>query len=265
VRSLLASFVILTIGLWISALTELRAGDDAQPATAAAPGAAENVDSAKQTSATKIAEAKQPEAKQPEAKQPQAKQKPNPKNKDRAEPAITLTSEREEAALAFIRAHHPELLEVLDQLKAGSPRRYKAVVLDLFRSSERLRAMREMDPNRYELALKAWKVRSRIHLLAARAALSDDESLRLELRRAFEEQADIRRAQLQYERDLLTERLKKADAALGKLDQERAAQIERQYNTLIRQIEKSAERAKALKQNKAAKDRKPKTATPIAD
>jgi hypothetical protein len=255
VRSQFAKFVLVTVGLWISLSTDLRAGDEGQPATAATPGAAENADSSKQTSTTKNTEAKQPEA----------KQKTNAKNKDRAEPAITLTSEREEAALAFIRAHHPELLEVLDQLKAGSPKRYKAVVLDLFRSSERLRAMREMDPNRYELALKAWKVRSRIHLLAARAALSNDESLRLELRRAFEEQADIRRAQLQYDRDLLSERLKKADAALGKLDEERAAQIERQYNSLIQKIEKSGDRAKALKQNKAAKDRKPKTATPVVD
>ncbi|MEX2139949.1 MAG: hypothetical protein WD894_11850 [Pirellulales bacterium] len=184
------------------------------------------------------------------------KREPNRQNTDRI---TMLTPGREAAALAFVTNHHPELVELLERLKADRPRQYQSVVLDLFRTSERLAALHENDPLRHELALRAWKTRSRIQLLAARAALSDDESIRLELRRALEEQAHIRGQQLQYERDVATERLKKAETALEEFEQGRQAQIDRQYNALLRQIERSAEKSKALK-NKPAKGKNSKSA-----
>jgi hypothetical protein len=180
------------------------------------------------------------------------------RRRDRQEPALVLTPAREAAALAFVRNHHPELVELVDRLKETSPAEYKAVVSDLFRNSERLAALEESDPARYELALRAWKIKSRIHLLGARASLSDDESIRLELRGALEEQAQIRLEQLRFERDAIAERQKKAEAALARFEQDRAGHVDRQYDMLIRQIERAGVKAKALKQKKAIKRGKAK-------
>ncbi len=82
-----------------------------------------------------------------------------------------MTPEREAAALDFVKSHHPELIALLDQLKAKDRRQYDVVVRDLFRTNERLATMQANDLPRYEIALQAWKLKSRIQVLAARGKL----------------------------------------------------------------------------------------------
>ncbi len=88
------------------------------------------------------------------------------------EPPLPMTPEREAAALDFVKSHHPELVALLDQLKAKDRRQYDVVVRDLFRTSERLATMHANDLSRYEIALRAWKLKSRIQVLAVAQALT---------------------------------------------------------------------------------------------
>jgi hypothetical protein len=155
------------------------------------------------------------------------------------EPPLPLTPEREDAALDFVRSHHPELVNLLEQLKSKDRRQYDMVVRDLFRTSERLAVMQQNDRPRYEIALQAWKLKSRIQVLAARASLDEDLAILAELRAALVQQSDVRNQQLKYERDLLAERLHRAESALANFERDRSQQVDRQYEMLLKQIEKS--------------------------
>jgi len=79
-----------------------------------------------------------------------------------------FTPEREAAALTFVRAHHPELAELLDRLKTRRPQEYQKAIRELFRASERLAQSQEQAPQRYEMELSEWKLQSRVQLLVAR-------------------------------------------------------------------------------------------------
>ena len=98
--------------------------------------------------------------------------------------SLPLTPEREAAAITFVRQHHAELVDLLNQLKETKPAEYQAAIRELFQTSERLAQLREQDPQRYELELDAWKTKSRIRLLAARSTMSGDMSLKTSSRGA---------------------------------------------------------------------------------
>jgi hypothetical protein len=168
--------------------------------------------------------------------QPAASRRPR---KAAPEAPLPFTPEREAAALDFVRNHHPQLVNLLEQLKVKDHRQYEVVVRDLFRTSERLATMQQNDLPRYEIALQAWKLKSRIQVLAARASLDEDPAILAELRAALEEQSDVRKQQLKYERDLLAERLHRAESALANFERDRSQQVDRQYEMLLKQIEKS--------------------------
>jgi hypothetical protein len=158
-------------------------------------------------------------------------------------PAFTL--EREAAALAFVGANHNELAKVIEQLRVMQPEQYEAAVRDLFATSERLTKIREQEPRRYPLELEAWKTKSRIQLLVARANLSEDPAIEQALREALVAQTDLRVAQLELQRVQMTERLAKVDADLDKLRTSRDREVQKQYDALLSGAKKArAARAK---------------------
>jgi hypothetical protein len=179
------------------------------------------------------------EAKKPEASKVEQPAQARRPRKAASEAPLPITPEREAAALDFVRIHHPELVNLLEQLKSKDRRQYEVVVRDLFRTSERLAAMQQNDLPRYEIALQAWKLKSRIQVLAARASLDEDPAILADLRAALEEQSEVRKQQLKYERDLLAERLHRAESALANFERDRSQQVDRQYEMLLKQIEKS--------------------------
>src|SRR5262249_30009921 len=128
--------------------------------------------------------------------------------------------------------HHPELVEVLNQLQERHAREYRKAVQELFRISEKLAQVRERDMGKYERELEAWKAKSRIQLLAVRLKMNpDDSALRSELKDALTKQNEISRQRLQEERKHTAARLQKLDeqlarTAAGDSDQKVEKQIE---------------------------------------
>jgi hypothetical protein len=164
---------------------------------------------------------------------------------------VSLTPEREAAAMTFVRQHHPDLVDLLNQLKETKPVEYQSAIRELFQTSERLAQLREQDPQRCELELEAWKTKSRIQLLAARSTMSGAHSLEDQLRTALVEQADIRLKLMKLERDRVAERLSKFDKAIEQYQQSETAQVQRQFDGLMKHITGSREQIKA---NKTAAD-----------
>ena len=172
-----------------------------------------------------------------------------------------LTPEREAAAITFVRQHHAELVDLLNQLKETKPAEYQSAIRELFQTSERLAQLREQDPQRYELELDAWKTKSRIQLLAARSTMSGDHSLEDQLRSALNEQADIRLRLMKLERDRVSDRLSKLDKGIDQYQQNETTQVQRQFDALMKRITGSREQIKANKSAANGGTTKPKASS----
>jgi hypothetical protein len=192
------------------------------------------------------------------ARNPTAASAPKPAKAPERAP---LTPEREAAAITFVRHHHPELVDLLNQLKESKPAEYQTAIRELFQTSERLAQLREQDPQRYELELAGWKVKSRLQLLAARSAMSADKSFEDQLHTALAEQADIRLKLMKLERDRTADRLEKLNKNIEQYQSGEAAQIERQFEQLLKHISGSRDQLKAAKQDAATTKSGPKSAT----
>lgn len=166
----------------------------------------------------------------------------------RQEKLPMATPEREAAALMFVQINHPELSAVLEQLKADKPGEYDKAIRELFKTCEQLNRTQDSDPRKYALDLDAWKIKSRIQLLAARASLSADPALDTQLKDATNRQSEIRIAQLALQREQMAQKLAKLDEQLAQAEQDRQPQADKQYNTLMRGISKA--RASAAKKQK---------------
>jgi hypothetical protein len=186
-------------------------------------------------------------------KQPAAKNDPSKGDAGKKVEAIQaaqrpMPPEREAAALTFARLHHPELAELLVQLKKNRPAEYQRALRDLFQASERLARIEEKSPERYELTLEAWKLESRSRLLAARMTMSDDPALEAELKATLLQLVDVRVRELKLERERIAQRVEKIDEMISAIEADReAAALEdllRMKRTLGTQVSKPGRPAK---------------------
>jgi hypothetical protein len=160
-------------------------------------------------------------------------------------PAKPNAAAREEAALAFVRENHPELAELLEQLKAMKPDQYQRAINELWQVTRQLAAYKKNEERRYQPALDVWKARSRAQLVAAQMA-GGTRSPRLEamLREALKTQLEAEIHQQRNERELVKERLKKLDEAIDRLESRRDKVVESRYQALLKKAER-ARRAEA--------------------
>lgn len=156
-----------------------------------------------------------------------------------------ITPEREAAAFKFAELHHPELQDLLTLLKQSAKSEYKRAVLEIHRVSERLARMKENAPERYELELNLWKVRSRLNLLLAALPMAEDpaQSLR-EARELLQQKQQLEEELLVQEIDKTRERLQRMEESLRHLQSERQEALERQLERLSRQVSPAKTNAK---------------------
>jgi hypothetical protein len=147
---------------------------------------------------------------------------------------------REAAARAFVRQNHPELAELLEQLKAMKPDQYEQAINELWQVNRQLAAYKKNDERRYQPALDVWKARSRAQLVAAQMA-SGTSSPQLEsrLREALKNQVDAEIRQQRNERVLVQERLRKLDEAIDRLESRRDKIVESRYQLLHKKAERA--------------------------
>ena len=186
------------------------------------------------------------------AKSPSAK--PTPAKSSRPAAAMpAFTPEREAAAMKFVREHHAEVADLLDNLRKSRPEQYRRAARELFRASERVSQWKGRDAARYELELKAWKVNSRIQLLLARSAMSADVDMESELKSLIAERIDTRLAIRRHDREQLAKRLADADADIARLSADRDANIDRQLSQMRQNIKSNRQRIKSSATKNAKK------------
>lgn len=147
---------------------------------------------------------------------------------------VSLTPGREAAAMTFARLHHPELAKLVTRLKKKKTRQYDQAVRQLFQTSERLARTRDKMPDRYELSLEAWKLDSRIRLMAARMTMNSDSQLEEDLKALLRAKAGVRLRQLTKERDRLAERLQRVDALIQRIDSNPNASMKKELQRIKR-------------------------------
>lgn len=184
---------------------------------------------------------------------PLAQAGPKKSNRPARAKSLQMTPEREAAALEFVREHHPELAGVVQHLKKSRPEQYNHAIRDLARTVERLGGMRDRDEQRYQLELRAWKVKSRVQLLAARLSMGKDAALEAELKKLLAEHFDIQLELARRNRAQMQERLDKLDEQIGRLEQHRDQAIDKQFDVLV------GSDAKAPKKLRPQESPKPKS------
>jgi hypothetical protein len=171
---------------------------------------------------------------EPANRESRAAGQPTSGGPDRVSRAEKSDAEREAAALALVRENHPELAELLEQLKAMKPDQYERAINELWQVSRTLANLKKNESRRYSPALDVWKARSRAELLAAQLAGTPDAALEGKLRAALKTQLDAEIRQQKVERELAKERLHKLDEAIDRLESRRDKVVESRYQIMLR-------------------------------
>ena len=115
---------------------------------------------------------------------------------------------------------------MIEKLRQDNRRQFDRAIRELAQDRERLVRLKKQSPPQYDLALAAWKLDSRAHLLAARMTLSQDPALEAELKQILRDRVDVRLKQLQFERDRLQKlqnRLATVNKAIQRIEADREA------------------------------------------
>lgn len=168
------------------------------------------------------------------------------KSASSAESRPVFTAEREAAALVFVERHHPELGSLLERLKPMNEAEYEKAVVELFSLSETLAELSQRDPKRHELAIEAWKARSRVQLLTAQMAGEPSRRAEREraLRVALADQLDVELRQQELDRENAQARLRKVEDNISRISRERDSLIEARFRALSNKS-KNARQAQA--------------------
>jgi len=149
-------------------------------------------------------------------------------------------AEREASALAFVRANHPELAELLEQLKAMKPDQYERAINELWQVNRQLAAYKKNDERRYQPALDVWKAKSRAELIAAQMAGGTPSApLETRLREALANQLEAELSQQRNDRTLVQERLRKLDEAINRIESRRESLVESRYQSLLKKAQRA--------------------------
>jgi hypothetical protein len=162
-----------------------------------------------------------------------------------------LDEAREAAVLEFVRENHPELAELLEQLKAMKPEQYARAIAELSQVNKTLANLKRNDDGRYPLALEAWKARSRAELLTAQLAGTPGPELERQLRAAVENLVAVEIRQQRLERELVEVRLQRLNETIKRLESRRDAVVESRYQSLL----KKGQRARRLEAGQGAPSR----------
>jgi flagellar basal body-associated protein FliL len=158
-------------------------------------------------------------------------------------PKAPVTPEMEAEAVNLVKQNHPELVELLHQLKTTNQTQYQQAVRDLSRAATTLANTEKNDPKKYVLDLKAWQVNSQIQVLAARYAMSPSPELKEEIKGKLVEQIDLRLEQQKLDRERTAGRLSRLDESISKLQDSREQEAQKALDKLTKaSTQKSATR-----------------------
>ena len=147
----------------------------------------------------------------------------------RAESLISPEADQN-LALVFARKHHPELAKLIDQLKMRTNKRsYNAAIKSLMNDMKKLDRLKARDPKTYPMELDNWKLQSKIRLVSARMARSDDPGHEQALVSLLGQQASVKQKIYKNSKQRLQGQLNRLDV---RLNEDAAAFVKRELNRI---------------------------------
>ena len=104
----------------------------------------------------------------------------------------------------------------------------------LDRSVKKIESTKQRNPKRYEMALRQWKLESRIKVAAAQVKLNDSEENRSELETLVAKLVDFHVERMKSERDQIKKRLGLIEKRIADTEANRAEAIEKRIKSATR-------------------------------
>jgi hypothetical protein len=162
-------------------------------------------------------------------------------------------------AIAFVQEHHPELVSLLQSLKSMRQKEYEMAIREIVRTKKRLEGLAKREADLYTMELDAWKLKSKIDLMMAKAIARDKAFDKLVLRELLSQNIENQKKRWKHEQSTLTKRQEQLVELLGRTEGHESERVDQQLSVHLKNIDSKVGKAKKLKQeakiNKEEKDK----------
>lgn len=182
------------------------------------------------------------------ADEPQTRPDETPEKSGKS--AKSVSPEDQQATMNFVREHHPELANLLDQLQKSRPEEFRAAIRQLVPQTQSILRVRDRAPARYPAQLAIWKRDSEIRLLVARWARNPDPELESRIKELIHERQQARKMDLEIEQKRLQEQLQKINEQLQAFAADPPSRVDTEWQQLSKQAASAFRSTKSSKIDK---------------
>ena len=181
-------------------------------------------------------------------------------NESRGSSIPTAFEQMESDAITFVKEHHPELVSLLQLLKAMREKEYETAIRDIDRVRKRLETLVKREPETYQIELDGWKIQSKIDLLLAKGLAKDKAFNAKNLRGLLKDQVEIQKKRLKNEQANIAKRQEQLADQLQKLEGRESERVEQQFVLLMKRVDAKVDKPdKPKPETKPAKETKVKS------
>lgn len=174
-------------------------------------------------------------------------------------PPQPALEQSEADAIAFVQEHHPELVSLLQSLKSMRQKEYEMAIREIVRTKKRLEMLAKREADLYAMELEAWKLKSKIDLMMAKAIARDKAFDKVILRELLSQQVENQKKRWKHEQSTITKRQEQLVELLGRTEGHEDERVDQQLSAHLKNVDSKVGKAKKLKQeakiNKEEKDK----------
>ncbi len=180
---------------------------------------------------------------------------------DREASSQTVFEQMESEAIGFVKEHHPELVSLLQLLKAMKEKEYDVAIRDIDRARKRLEILAKRALETYQIELDSWKIQSKIDLLLAKGFAHDKAFNTRTLRSHLKDQVENQKKRLKNEQADLAKRQQLIVEQLEKLEGHESERVDQQFAALMKRVDAKVGKptSKPKPEPKPAKEAKEKS------
>jgi len=163
-------------------------------------------------------------------------------------PSQPTFEQLESDAILFVQEHHPELVSLLQSLKAMRQKAYEMAIRDIVRTKKRLETLAKRESEMHAMELDAWKLKSKIDLLVAKGIARDKSFDTVVLRDLLKQQVENQKKRWKVEQSTLAKRQQQISDLLSKTEGHEEAKIDQQLSAHLKIVDNKIGKTKKLKQ-----------------
>ena len=162
--------------------------------------------------------------------------------------AQVAVDQNETDAIAFVQEHHSELVALLQSLKSMRQKEYEMAIREIIRTKKRLDSLAKRETDLHAMELEAWKLKSKIDLLMAKAIAQDTSFDKVALRDLLSQQVENQKKRWKHEQSTITKRQEQLAELLKRTEGHEEERVEQQLSANLKNVDSKVGKAKKLKQ-----------------